>query len=185
MAKRRFAPRVGWRRWRSPVSAAAIAGGLFPPVRQELSMPVEVDLSPKAAEKVAREAAVQSFDNAARSIAIEWCMDCLDGKQVQRWSEKLGERVLKDRQGAVEAYERGERQACKQNDPELVVIEIDGGRVQNRLKNEEGTRWREDKLVTVSTALLGRPKAKKKEDREAKMLVTTHVAMMGDAKKIG
>jgi hypothetical protein len=148
-------------------------------------MPTEVELSPKAAEKVAREAAVQSFDNAARSIAIEWCMDRLDGKQVQRWSEKLGERVVKDRQREVEAYERGERQACKQNDPELLVVEIDGGRVQNRLKNEEGTRWREDKLVTVSTALKGNPRAKKKADHEPKMLVTTHVATMGDAKKIG
>jgi hypothetical protein len=148
-------------------------------------MPVEVDLSPKAAEKVAREAAVQSFDNAARSIAIEWCMDRLDGKQVQRWSEKLGQRVVKDRDGAVEAYQRGERQVCKQNDPQLLVIEMDGGRVQNRLKNEEGSRWREDKLVTVSTAFKGDPQARKKERREAKMLVTTHVATMGDAAQIG
>jgi len=148
-------------------------------------MPVEVDLSPKAAEKVAREAAVQSFDNAARSIAIEWCMDRLDGKQVQRWSEKLGQRAVNDRQRAVEAYERGERQECKENEPELLVVEIDGGRVQNRLKNEDGSRWREDKLVSVSTALRGNPKAKKREDREPKMLVTTHVATMGDAQAIG
>ena len=42
-------------------------------------MPVEVNLSPKAAEKVARESAVQSFDNAARSIAIDWCLSALDG----------------------------------------------------------------------------------------------------------
>jgi hypothetical protein len=148
-------------------------------------MPQEVDLSPKAAEKVAREAAVQSFDNAARSMAIEWCMDGLDGKQVQRWSEELGRRVVKDRDGEVEAYQRGERQACKENEPGLLVIEMDGGRVQNRLKNEEGSRWREDKLVTVSTALKGHPKAKKKEDQEARMLVTTHVATMGDAREIG
>jgi hypothetical protein len=148
-------------------------------------MPVEVDLSPKAAEKVAREAAVQSFDNAARSIGIEWCMDRLDGKQVQRWSEKLGRRVVEDRRRAVAAYERGERQACKQNDPQLLVIEMDGGRVQNRLKNEDGSRWREDKLVTVSTALKGNPKARKKQDRQPTMLVTTHVATMGDAQAIG
>jgi hypothetical protein len=148
-------------------------------------MPVEVDLSPKAAEKVAREAAIQSFDNAARSIMMEWCMDRLDGKQVQRWSEKLGQRVVRDRERAVEAYQRGQRQACKQNDPQLLVIEIDGGRVQNRLKNEDGSRWREDKLVTVSTALRGNPKARKKKRREPIMLVTTHVATMGDARKIG
>jgi len=148
-------------------------------------MPTEVDLSPKAAEKVAREAAVQSFDNAARSMAIEWCMDGLDGKQVQRWSERLGQRVVEQRRREVEAYERGERQPCKENEPELLVIEVDGGRVQNRLKNEDGSRWREDKLVTVSTALRGNPKAKKKADREAKMLVTTHVATMGDAGEIG
>jgi hypothetical protein len=148
-------------------------------------MPVEVDLSPKAAEKVAREAAVQSFDNAARSIAIEWCMDRLDGKQIQRWSEKLGQRVVDQRQQEVEAYERGERQPCKQNDPQLVVIEIDGGRVQNRLKNEDGSRWREDKLVTVSTALKGNPDAVKEEGRQAKMLVTTHVATMGGAAALG
>jgi hypothetical protein len=164
--------------------AAGIVPGLFPPQRRDLSMPVEVDLSPKAAEKVAREAAVQSFDNAARSVGIDWCTP-LDGKQVQRWSEKLAGRVVEKRQEEVKAYERGERQPCKQNDPQLLVIEIDGGRVQNRLKNEEGSRWREDKLVTVSTALPGNPTAWKKEDREATMLVTTHVATMGDAKAIG
>jgi hypothetical protein len=147
-------------------------------------MLAEVDLSPKAAEKVAREAAVQSFDNAARSIGIDWDVR-LDGKQIQRWSEKLGQRVVDQRQQEVEAYERGERQPCKQNDPQLVVIEIDGGRVQNRLKNEDGSRWREDKLVTVSTALKGNPDAVKEEDRGAKMLVTTHVATMGDAAAIG
>jgi hypothetical protein len=76
--------------------------------------------------------------------------------------------------------EWGEHQACKQSDPELLVVEIDGSRVQNRLKNELGTRWRDDKLVTVSTALLGHPRAQKKEDREPKMLVTTHVATMGE-----
>ena len=147
-------------------------------------MPVEVDLSPKAAEKVAREAAVQSFDNAARSISIDWNVP-VDGKQVQRWSEKLGRRVVRQRQEELAAYERGERQVCKQNDPPLLVIEMDGGRVQNRLKNEEGSRWREDKLVTVSTALKGNPKASSKQDRQPKMLVTTHVATMGDATQIG
>jgi hypothetical protein len=147
-------------------------------------MLLEVNLSPKAAEKVAREAAVQSFDNAARSIGIDWGTP-LDGKQVQRWSEKLGRRVVEKRQEEIEAYERGERQPCKQNDPQLLVIEIDGGRVQNRLKNEDGSRWREDKLVTVSTALLGDPKARRKQDREATMLVTTHVATMGEAAEIG
>jgi len=112
-------------------------------------------------------------------------MDHLDGKQVQRWAEKLGDRVVKDRQREVEAYQRGERQACKENEPELLVIEIDGGRVQNREKNEDGSRWREDKLVTVSTAIKGDPKAKNKRDREAKMLLTTHAATMGDAREIG
>ncbi len=147
-------------------------------------MPVAVELSPKAAEKVAREAAVQSFDNAGRSLGIDWGVT-LDGKQVQRWSEKLGQQVVELRQKEVEAYERGQRQPCKQNDPQLLVIEIDGGRVQHRLKNKDGSRWREDKLVTVSTALKGHPKARKKKEREAQLLVTTHVATMGDAQVIG
>jgi hypothetical protein len=147
-------------------------------------LPTEVELSPKAAEKVARESAVQSFDNAARSISIEWGVN-LDGKQIQRWASRLGERVLGQREREVEAYERGERQPCPGNDPQLVVIEIDGGRVQNRLKNKDGSRWREDKLVTVSTALKGDPKANRKVDREPKMLITTHVATMGDASALG
>ena len=57
--------------------------------------------------------------------------------------------------------------------------------MQNRLKNQEGSRWREDKLATASTALAGNPKAAKESDRQASMLVTTHVATMGDAKAIG
>ena len=52
-------------------------------------MPVEADLSPKAAEKVAREAAVQSFDNAARSIGIDWCIR-LDGDPARRPAEAKG-----------------------------------------------------------------------------------------------
>ena len=147
-------------------------------------MPVEADLSPKAAEKVAREAATQSFDNAARSIGIDWGCS-MDGKQVQRWAEKLGDRVVAQRQKEIEAHERGEHPACKENDPQLLVIEMDGGRVQHRLKNEAGSRWREDKLATVSTALLGNPRSCDPRQCEPRMLITTHVATMGDAAAIG
>ena len=52
----------------------------------------EVPLTPRAAQRLARESATQAFDPAAVALNEDWGTQ-LDGKQVQRWAEALG-RVL-------------------------------------------------------------------------------------------
>ncbi len=44
-------------------------------------------------------------------------MEALDGKQVQRWIE-----------AEVPAYEEGHRPPCPANEPQLLVVGMDGGR---------------------------------------------------------
>jgi len=105
----------------------------------------------------------------------------LDGKQVQRWSEAMGRRVVGERQAEVLAYEQGRRPESPANAPQVLVIGVDGGRVQTRQKDEEtASRWREDKVVTVTTYLRGDG-----QDRKPQKLVTSHVATMEDAHVFG
>jgi hypothetical protein len=143
-------------------------------------MPVEADLSPKAAARVAREAATQSFDNAARALNLDWGTT-YDGKQVQRWGEALGQTLVEHRQKELEASRKGDRPVPKANEHELLVIGMDGGRVQTREKNQEtGSRWREDKVLTVTSCLKGDG-----GERPPTKLLSTCVATMADAKAFG
>jgi len=137
-------------------------------------------LSPKAANRVAREAAVQTFDPAARAINMDWGTS-YDGKQIQRWGEALGQAAVDQREAQREAYERGERPASPSNDAQLLVIGMDGGRVQGREKNADtGSRWKEDKVLTISSYLRGDGK-----DKPPVKLVNTYVATMGDSDTFG
>lgn len=116
-------------------------------------MPHEARLSPQAARRIAREAAVQSFDNAARALNEDWGTS-YDGKQIQRWAEKLGATLVAHQQAQVQACERGERPPGPANDPQLLVIGMDGGRVQGIEKNPDtNSRWGEPKVLTVSSCL--------------------------------
>jgi hypothetical protein len=134
-------------------------------------------LSTKGARRVARESAVQSFQKAADAINEDWDTG-LDGKQIQRWAQALGQEVLEQRQTELEACEQGRPPAGPVNDPQLLVVGMDGGRVQGREKDPvSGSRWREDKVLTVTSYLPGDGKKKK-----PKPLVTTHVATMLDSK---
>jgi hypothetical protein len=141
---------------------------------------VEADLSPKAAARVAREAATQSFDNAARALNLDWGTE-FDGKQIQRWGEAFGESLVRKREAELAASDRGQLPASKENEHELLVIGMDGGRVQTREKSQEtGSRWKEDKVLTVTSCLrgdgAGKPPAK---------VMTTTVATMQDAHAFG
>lgn len=119
-------------------------------------MPGEAPLTPRAAERLAREAAVQPFDGAARSLRIDWHMESLDGKQVQRWGEALGGLLVRQRDREVLAYREGHRPPCPANEPQLMVIGLDGGRYQDREKDPDTqSRWREDKVLNVTTYLPG------------------------------
>jgi hypothetical protein len=106
--------------------AVIVAAGLFPPQVREWCLPADVPLAPRAAERLSREASVQGFDNAGRALSIDWQRK-LDGKQVQRWSEKLGATLTVDRDRDVLKLQEGQHPPDLPSDPQLLVIEVDGG----------------------------------------------------------
>ena len=146
-----------------------------------MGLPTEVALTPRGACRVARESAVQPFDGAAAALEADWGIH-LDGKQVQRWSEALGRRLVQDRQIEWDAYERGVRPAWPANAPALLVVGMDGGRVQTREKRgENGSRWREDKVSAITSYIPGNPATGQKPQP----LVTTYMATMEKAARFG
>ncbi len=112
-------------------------------------------LTPRAARRVAREGSLHSFDQAALALNEDWGTH-LDGKQIQRWAEAIGRTVVSARDAEVRAFEQGNRPATPANAPLLLVIGMDGGRVQTREKQREnGSRWREDKVGAITSYLPG------------------------------
>jgi len=125
---------------------------------------------------VAREAATQSFDNAARALNLDWGTS-FDGKQIQRWGEALGLTLVQRRQKELGLFKKGIYPASKSNEHELLVIGMDGGRVQTKEKSlETGSRWKEDKVLTISSCLKGDGL-----EKPPKKLLSTCVATMADA----
>lgn len=154
---------------------------LFPPQERDWGLPVEANLSPRAAARIAREAATQTFDAAAKALNIDWKCE-LDGKQIQRWSEALGKTQVMRRSQQLAAFEKKNRlPAAKANEHELLVIGMDGGRVQTREKcDQTGSRWKEDKVLTITSCLTGNGKK-----RPPKKLLTTCMATMNNAAMFG
>lgn len=143
-------------------------------------MPTEAAVSPHAAQRIARESTTQPFDGAAKAINMDWGTS-YDGKQMQRISEALGQTLIRKREAERQACERGQRPLGPANDPALLVIEMDGGRVQSREKNAEtGSRWREDKVLAISSYVPGDG-----AERQPEKVVTTYVATMGNAEAFG
>ena len=69
----------------------------------------------------------------------------------------------------------------KENEHDLLVVGMDGGRVQTREKSEEtGSRWKEDKVLTITSCLKGDG-----DQRPPVRLMTTTVATMQDAHAFG
>lgn len=138
-------------------------------------------MTPRAAERVARETAAQTFDPAARALSWDWGLS-LAGKQVQRWGEALGRRVQALRDGELRTYEQGQPPAGPENAPTLLVIGMDGGRVQTREKSgENGSRWREDKVGTLTSYQPGDGT----RAHPPRALVTTYVATMAATEAFG
>lgn len=154
---------------------------LFPPQVRNWGLPTEVPLTPRAARRIAREATLHSFDQAALALNEDWGTH-LDGKQIQRWSEAMGRLTVRNREREVEAYEQGCRPASPANAPALLVIGMDGGRVQTRERQgENGSRWREDKVAAITSYLPGDGTP----DHPPTPLVTTYVATMGKTEAFG
>jgi hypothetical protein len=144
-------------------------------------LPAEVPLTPRAARRVAREGALHAFDQAALALNEDWGT-ALDGKQVQRWAEALGEVVRAARDAEVRGYEQGRRPSGPANAPSLLVIGMDGGRVQTREKaGGNGSRWREDKVGTLTSYQPGDGTA----EHPPRPLATTYVATMGATEAFG
>lgn len=143
-------------------------------------MPSEANLSPRAAERVCRESGQKTFDEAAKSLNVDW-QTTLDGKQLQRWSEGLGRAMVVRRDRQSQAYREGHYPQGPANAPQLLVIGMDGGRWQGREKDADGdSRWREDKVLTVSSYVPGNG-----GDRKPQALVRTQVATSRDAGAFG
>jgi len=165
----------------SSTRAAGPATALFPPQVRDWGLPAEVLLTSRAARRVAREAALQSFDQAALALNEDWGTG-LDGKQLQRWSEAMGGVVILARDAEVRAFEQGHRPEAVLNPPTLLVIGMDGGRVQTREKQGgNGSRWREDKVCAITSYLPGDGT----KEHPPTPLVTTYVATMGDTEVFG
>jgi hypothetical protein len=169
-------------KWCSPISVFGVghATDLFPPQARDWALPADVPLSAHAQKRMAREAVVQPYAKAAQALNEDWGSD-YDGKHIQRWAQRAGNALLAEQAVERQAYERGKRPSGPANDPSLLVIGMDGGRVQNRVKSSEnGSRWREDKVLTISSYLPGDGEAK-----DPQMLVTTYLATMNDSDDFG
>jgi hypothetical protein len=129
---------------------------------------------------VARETATQTFDKAAQALNEDWGAH-YDGKQLERWSLKFGARLEAERDQEVAASECGRRPEPPANAPELLLIGLDGARVQMCDADPvTGSRWCEDKVATITTYLPGDGK-----DVEPVPLLTTHVATLAHTEEFG
>lgn len=137
-------------------------------------------LTPKALARVSRESALLPFDLAARAINEDWGTQ-YDGKQLQRWSERVGEEAVDLREAEDRAYRRGKRPEVGKVEGDLLVIGMDGGRIQGRVANQEtGSRWMEDKVATVDQYLKGNGTG-----QEPERLSTTYVGTLSQSRKFG
>jgi len=154
--------------------------GLFPPQERDFLLPTEAPLTAKAAERLGRESAIQTFAPAARALSIDWQVT-LDGKQVQRWGEALGFRLSQEQAQRVEALKQGHYPAPAANAPDLLVIGMDGGRYQSRQKDAASkSRWKEDKIASFTSYLPGDGR-----DKPPVPLVSSYVASTASSGSFG
>ena len=157
-----------------------LVAALFPPQVRDWALPTEGALTPQAVRRVAREAALQTDEKAAQALSEDWGLK-LDGRQLNRWAFRIGSRLQAERDAEVTASESGQRPPVPENPSALLVIGPDGGRVQMEEKDPETcSRWREDKVLTVTSYV---PGDGHKNDPEP--LVTTHVASMAKTEEFG
>ena len=129
---------------------------------------------------MAREAATQTFDKAAQALNEDWGSE-FDGKQIERWAIKFGTRLAAERDRDVAASECGRRPTPPANAPALLLIGLDGARVQMREADPQtGNRWREDKVATITSYVPGDG-----AEIEPRPLITTHVATMASSEEFG
>src|SRR5689334_18965726 len=101
------------------------ATALFPPQLRDWMLCSEAALTPRAARRVARETATQTFDKAAAAINEDWNTD-FDAKQLERWALKFGARIDAERAREMADSECGLRPTPPAQAPALLVIGLDG-----------------------------------------------------------
>ena len=127
-----------------------------------------------------REGVTQTYPQAAMALNEDWGTN-YQATQVQRLVEAIGQTLLTQQMAQAQAYEQGRRPKGPINDPSLLVIQMDGGRVQSCTKNPQTqSRWKEDKVLTISSYLPGDGKKK-----EPQPLVTTYLATMKASGEFG
>ena len=152
----------------------------FSPQAKSWGLPGDAPLTPHALRRVAREVALQPVEKAAQALNEDWPCQW-DGKQLQRWAERVGLRLVSERDAAAAESESGRLPDVPANPPQLLVIEVDGGRVQMRDKEPETqSRWREDKVAVVSSYVPGDG-----AEQLPEALVKTHVATMEKTEAFG
>jgi hypothetical protein len=125
--------------------------------------------------RLARETAERGFELAARALNEDWHTSW-DKTQVRRWSERVGQRLAAERDAEALDYDRGRYPEAPLNPPQLLVVEVDAGKVQMCDPDPEtGSRWRDDKVAALISYSPGDG-----EDRPPEPLVTTHVATRED-----
>lgn len=129
---------------------------LFPPLDQRLHIPRR-GASARFQRKVCEANLAGSFPKAARLMG-SLAHVTISPKEVQLITERVGAALEKERRQATDEYLRaggvrkGKGPALRRGGtPHLLVITLDGGRVQTRQENPD-EKWKEDKVAVVYEA---------------------------------
>jgi hypothetical protein len=119
---------------------------LFPPLDRRLKIPRR-GASARLTRKVCEANRAGSFEKAAQLLQTLASVT-MSAKQVQLISERVGELLAQERRQATEQFLERRTARPKTKGPRLLVISMDGGRVQTRQPNPD-EKWKEDKVGVV------------------------------------
>ena len=128
------------------------AGCLFPPLDRRLRIPRRGG-SARFQRKVCEANLAGSFPKASRLLGMLSGLT-VSAKQVQLITERIGGILEQERREKTEAFLRPRKAGAppdKEKAPALLVVSLDGGRVQTRQDNPE-EKWKEDKIGVVYEA---------------------------------
>jgi len=128
------------------------AGCLFPPLDKRLRIPRRGS-SARFQRKVCEANLAGSFQKAARLLG-SLASVTISPKEVQLITERVGAVLEKQRRQATDHHLRSRKASCaaRKKGPALLVVTLDGGRVQTRQGNPD-EKWKEDKVGVVYEAI--------------------------------
>jgi len=128
------------------------AGCLFPPLDHRLQIPRRGG-SARLQRKVCEANLAGSYPKASRLLGLLAGVE-VSPKQVQLVTERVGKILEQERREKTDAFlRRAVRHAgpSREKSPALLVVSLDGGRVQTRQDKPE-EKWKEDKIGVVYEA---------------------------------